>query len=536
MYTVVRTGLALILAALFLQGCGSSKLFEAPPRGGTATSPTPALDSVVTLVAKLPYTALVKLAEAKIPQTYQLGGSGDVACLDVPHVDPGHIGSHQECFLGACTDIPDFTGPSIGNTQQCASYHWSADIIKNAPVSVGQAENLVRVSLAGHISGQAGLGGDLAGLLSLSGKNFDVSVAPVLDLAIGLDPQWCPIVSATPVGEWVTNASVEIVGRNCIGIDLGPLGHPELCAGPVPLGLTGVLNDEFEKHRGDISNAAATALSCEAIRTGVAQYWHPIAVKIDGATEAPVYLNIEPNGAGASGLIAEADGIKLAVRVSARTSLSPNPVLETPIPLPPLEGAPSDLSTVELNVEAEAPYGLLSDELRSALKGKSFKQNAGPGDVEVRIEDAEVYPSGDRLVVGIQINAKTPGRWFDTSGWIYLSGKPRPINEGKGVTIEELGFATVLDNAFWSSVQGLFEGQILSAIQASSTFDLSGPIDQAADKVFSGVANASIPGLRLSAEKPTISLASVTTGAENLVVVARLSMAFAVELTEALVQ
>jgi hypothetical protein len=45
-------------------------------------------------------------------------------------------------------------------------------------------------------------------------------------------------------------------GRNCVGIDLGALGHPELCAGPANLGLADALNGEFDKHRDDLQRAA----------------------------------------------------------------------------------------------------------------------------------------------------------------------------------------------------------------------------------------------------------------------------------------
>src|ERR1700739_4665941 len=96
---------------LFLTACDDKTLFTPPERGG-ANAPAPAVaDSSVTLVASLPYSVLARIAEQKLPQSSPIGGDGHIACLDVPYVNPGHIGSHQECinkpyldFRGAGTE------------------------------------------------------------------------------------------------------------------------------------------------------------------------------------------------------------------------------------------------------------------------------------------------------------------------------------------------------------------------------------------------------------------------------------------------
>jgi hypothetical protein len=89
-----------------------------------------------------------------------------------------------------------------------------------------------------HVTGKAGLGGDLAAALSLSGKNIDARISAAMNVNASLDTQWCPVIKIAPVGRWVDSASVEVVGRNCAGFDLGPLGHPELCAAEDSVGDT----------------------------------------------------------------------------------------------------------------------------------------------------------------------------------------------------------------------------------------------------------------------------------------------------------
>lgn len=503
--------------------------------------PPPAVsDSVITLVASLPYAALAQIAEAKIPQNVPLEGDGHVACMDVPYLNPGHVGSHQECIGGGwstiCTTVPDFTGPSTGMSNQCADYHWNANVNKDGPVRIGKSGADIQVAQNIHVTGKAGLGGDLAGALSLSGKSFDARVASAINLNVGLDNRWCPIVKVAPVGRWVDSAAVEVVGRNCVGIDLGPLGHPQVCAGPVNLGLADVLNNEFDKHRDDIQHAAQGAISCEMVRAKVGEQWHPFSIKIDRSGQSPLFLNIEPKTAGFSGLVAEDSASKFVVRVGVKAVLSPSEMANTGGTLPELDLATANQGGLDINLQAVAPYDFLKNELAASMKGKTFKKDTTAGAVEVRIDDVDLYPSNGSLAVGIKIDAKLPGRWFDTTGWVYLSGKPTPVQDGKAIAIENMAFATVLDNAFWTTVQGLFETEILSTLKRHAQLDLSNQIDKAASQITSAIAKADVPGLKITAGPPAIQLTGVDIAADTLIVTTKLSMSVDTELTAALIK
>src|SRR5207245_2121817 len=113
-----------------------------------------------------------------------------------------------------------------------------------------------------------------------------------------------------------------------------------------------------------------------------------------------------------------------------------------------------------------APYELLKQQLRQALADQTFQKDVPGGKVEVRVVDVDVYPSKDSLALGLKIDAKTPGSWFNTSGWVYLSGNPKVAEGGKAIQVENIKFATVVDNAFWSTAGLLFQDEILKAINA----------------------------------------------------------------------
>ncbi|MVT52605.1 DUF4403 family protein [Bradyrhizobium yuanmingense] len=538
----------LVSLCMFLAACGEKTLFTPPERGASNVPAPPVADSVVTLVASLPYATLSRIAGEKLPQSSPVGGDGHIACLGVPYVEPPRVGSHESCFdkpyvdfrgVGmerVCIQVPDVTGPSIGTHEQCADYHWHADINKDGSAQVSRDGTALRLSQGIHVTGQAGVGGDLAGLLSLHGKNIDVHATPRLNLTATLDKQWCPLITADPVGSWVDAASVEIVGRNCLGIDLGPLGHPEICAGPINLGIANELNHQFDSHRDDLQKGAQNAIPCDSVKPKIAAQWHPFSIKIERDKHPPLYLNIQPKSAAFSGIIPEDDRVRVAVRVGAQTMLESNPIDTAVLPLPPLDPLNADQGSLLVNLQAIAPYEILKQQFRQTLAQQTFRKDLPAGRLEVRIVDVDIYPSKDSLALGIKIDAKTPGSWFDTKGWVYLSGKPAVVKDGKAVKVQDIHFASVVDSAFWSAAQILFQDEILKAIDAQGTFDLTAEIDKAANQVSQSIAKANVPGLQIKTGKPNLSLDSVYVGASELAVVAKLALQFDAEVTEAILK
>jgi hypothetical protein len=526
----------LLMVSIFLAAWGDRALFQAPPRNAAPARPPAVSDSNITLVARLPYSALAQAAEAKTPKSISLEGEGHAACADLPYLNPGRVGSHRECALGVCINVPDFYGPSIGTRSQCADYHWNADVSKDGPIVIAKSGADVRVGQNIHVAGKAGLRGDLAGALSLSAKSFDARVASAVNLNVSLNNQWCPVVKAVPIERWVDSASVEVVGQSCVGFDFGPLGHPRVCAGPVNLGLADVLNAEFDKHRDDIQRAAEGILTCATVRGKIEEQWRPFSIKIARPGQNSLFLNIEPRTAGFSGFVAEENEIKMVVRIGAKTVLSPSEIAKTSASLPPLDSASADRGSLDLNLQVVAPYELLRGAIATSLKGKTFKSDiVGPA-AEVRIDDVDIYPSNGLLALGLKISAKTPGKWFNTTGWVYLSGKPAPLQGGKAITMEDIRFAAVLDNEFWTIAQGLFQTEILSALNKYSKFDLSKEIDKAASQITSAIAKVEVPGLKITAGPPAIQLTSVYTAPDNFIATTKLSMSFDIILTAALIK
>ncbi|WP_172601275.1 DUF4403 family protein [Rhizobium leguminosarum] len=523
-----------IIGCLSLSACNDASLFTPPVRGGQ-NAPAPAVaDSLMTLTATVAYDVLSRLGAAKIPNAFGFDGNGQICapvpaiqthqqCGNVPYCDLRGCGTQRQCI-----NLPS----SIGTSNVCSGYSWHVDVTKQGPLTVSQSKSVLHLSQGAHVSGKAGLDGTLAQLLSLSGKNFAVDVNPAFHLQATLGPDWCPVISLQASGKWVNNASAEIIGKNCVGIDLGILGHPQACAGPVNLGLADELNRELDKHRDEIPKAAQVALPCDTIKPKIAGQWRPYAFKIEREKLPALYLNITPKSAAFSGIIPEENRLRIAVRVGAQTVLTANPVDTATVPLPPLGQLNAESGNIQINLQAVASYDLLKQQLAQAIRNQHFEKDVPGGKVEVRVLDVDVYPSEDSIALGLKIDAKTPGSWFDTTGWVYLSAKPAVAKDGKAVAIQDIRFASVIDNSFWSVASSLFQDQILKALTAHATFDLTKEIDKSSNEIVQAIAKANVPDLKLEAGTPNLALDGVYPTADNLVVVVKLSMPLAAEVTD----
>ncbi|MET4213881.1 hypothetical protein ABIB95_008734 [Bradyrhizobium sp. LA2.1] len=248
----------------------------------------------------------------------------------------------------------------------------------------------------------------MAGLLSLHGKNIDVHATPRVSLSAILDKQWCPIITAQPIGSWVDDASVEVVGKNSLGIDLGPLGHPEICAGPINLGIANELNHEFDKHRDDLKKGAQSAVPCDSVKPEIESQWRPFSIKVERDKRPPLYLNIVPKSAAFSGLIPEDDRLRVAVRVGAQTVLKTAPIDTAVLPLPALDPLTADKGSLRINLRAVAPYDLLKQQLRQALADKIFRKDLPTEKSKSAFSTSTSTQAGIRWLSGSRSTQKRP--------------------------------------------------------------------------------------------------------------------------------
>ena len=484
-----------LLIALAASPAAAQSLTQAPPAGASIP------DSTVTLSAFMSYADLQRIGEAKIPASLPVSGSGQAGCVKL---------------LGS---------------KVCADYHWTADIHRDGPLTVEPSGAAIRLRQSLSIAGKAGL----EGAIKVDRADFAAHATPVADLSVEMNPQWCPVITASTVGHWVDSANTQLVRRVCGQIDLSFMKVKSACVGPVNVPLASILNDQLERHQAEIERAAERAIPCDRIRTRISEVWRPISIKLPIADGDPLYLDITPKSAAASRLVPGPDGVRLTARIGAQASLATAPAPADPLPLPPLGKAEAGEARLQADLTLVSPYDILKAQLAGRLVGHDFRQTTALGEILVHIEEVDVRASGSALAVTLKISAKTPSSALDTSGSVELTGRPIVADDGAGIRIVDLKYNAALDNTLWQAAQSVLQGEVLAEIAAQSHIDLAKRIDDAETRIGGALAKANIRGVTLKASKPHITLASVQVTPAGLTASAIVAMALEIELTAGLI-
>jgi Domain of unknown function (DUF4403) len=538
---------AVLLATL--ASCAAGPGLQPPPRDSLAPTPAqPAPESVVTLGAAIPFNQLQQAVATHMPPAIPVSGRGSLMCAPVPTATGGRIENRETCvntpYCDAkgcgvrpkCATVPVPVPPTLGITQMCTNFAWEGTITPEGPISFSRNGDALHVEMPLRVDGRAIIAGDLPKVLPTNAEAFQARLAPGADIRFDVDANWCPVLQATPTQRWVTSASVEVVPRTCTMLNLGPLGQKPLCAGPANIDLTGAANARIAAAQADILKAVQTALNCDKVRNQLEAVWRSNAIPVGDAAGPKTWLNLTPTGAALSRLIVEQNQVRIVAQMSVRTALSQSPGPQTPVPLPTLRRATLPEGGLDLEIRAGVPFTVLKSTLNTAIDGKSFAEHSLAGDAEVRIDEADIYPSEGHVAVGLKVSARFPGKLLDGSGWVWLRGRPVIEPDGKSLRIEDLDYAVGLDNPVVRLVLATFRGPILATLKQHATFDLTDSITAAATQISSGINGTSLSGVSLSAERPTITLKGVSLSADSVVANARIQVPLSISLAKGVAQ
>ncbi len=496
--------LSLALCAT-LAGCASTPSFQAPTEGATIATGPATPDSHITLQADIPFSEISAAIAAHLPPQSPLSGNGNLTCARIPSLIPF----------------------DLKGKETCAAYSWTATLTPEGPASITRQDDALRLEQPVRIDGRGGLSGDLAKLLALNSKPFSAHIAPGALARLSLDQNWCPQLSVTPTERWVTSASVEVIGKTCVDLNLGPFGKKPICVGPANLDLTGPANLALKSTQANLIKTLQAQTSCEKVRAPLQSVWKTAAIPLGQAMGQTAFLNITPVSAQVSQLLNEEDRVRVIANVTAKITVEPSPIPVQSLPLPALGRAVDQPGGVELNVQLLAPYAPMRAALKAALVGQSFQNLAA----SAKVRDATLYASGDALVIGLQLDLKTPGKVLNDTGWIYLIGRPSVGPDGRSLSVLELKDAAVLNNKALKAALILLNGPILAEVRKQSQFDLSASLDKASDGVAQALASAHPPGLNVKAGRAQITLQSLSLSQAGVAAVAHVSMPLSVTVT-----
>lgn len=379
-------------------------------------------------------------------------------------------------------------------------YHWNVVAQRNGSVTIVPNGQALRISVPVTFNGQAGLRGDGAKLLKLHRKNFDGNLTAHFDVTLDLDENWCPVVAVNASHHWNSKPRVEVIDG-------------------IFATVTDAANDMLADQKEEVKKLIERELTCDVVRDVVAPHWRSWSVPIDageglGLGEGvTAFLNVTPRDMAFSGLVADQDGVGVALSLTTIAELSQISIEEVALDLPQLQRAPWAPGEIRLDVPVSVPMDEIATVATQLLTGRDFYADTPVGSASVEVETVEVYQSGDRLVIGVTFDADVEQDFFSTSGTVYLSAVPVLDADTNEIRLHQVAFSRVLDNDLWSVVSAVFEGPIIEAISGGAVYDLSGDLAKATELVghelnrsdaMEGV-NLSVNDIAIAVANPTVS-------------------------------
>lgn len=392
----------------------------------------PQHDSSLALNVTVPLAKVRDAVSQTVPSEFPFGGFGTDACL--------------EFNLG---------GWGVIKGKTCAGTRYEGVAHVSGPISISGTGNTLTVAVPLEVNGNGGLRGDLAGGLKLDKKNFRAAFRIVATASLDLGADGCPVMSVSPGIEWIDNPRVEIVERVWVDVK----GEVE-----------GKLRDKLNS----LASTLSQSVHCDDLRNELAKVWRVHTLPIPGVDALPASVHLVPISLGFSGLAIDNDNIRFGLLLKARTEVSTETTAPTDVGyLPALVKVAAEPGHLSLSLPIRANYQTLAKALTTTFGGKTFESRLAGANVSVTPTGFAIYPSGDKLAVGISFSAKAPWHLFDASGQIFLTAKPVIEKNGTVIGLTEVAFSRKLDNALYTALSVVFEQQINTAIIGVAQIDLT---------------------------------------------------------------
>lgn len=456
---------------LFFSSCARYHALSEKPDRFSQPSTFDTKPSTIAAQVTVPISQIASAINSNIPPSFEENGNGPDFTIKMNEFTKYNVGTHYDITVSRSGDIQ---------------------------LSVS-ASNVLHLTTIMNINGWAGLRGDGARALGLHKKNVKGSMRLEIDLSVDLTTDWCPNVDLNIGYRWNENPKIEIFKNAWVDIQR-----------PVEERL----NNELP----GLLTQAKSAVDCKSFKDKVAALYGSQSFPIKLPDGSEVYANLEPTGIGFSGLQINPAVMTCSALLTAGIDVSATPITPTLRNLPPLTRIPPTVPRMNIALPIRAPYSILTKLLREAVVGQTFSSETAAGKVSILVKNIELYPSGDHLVIGVDLKASLPGRILDTSGAVYVLAIPT-VENGTLVRLADPGFTRKLDNEFWNVATVVLEGQILKALKEAAVYDLTGDISKLKESLLQKLKDpATTPGIEVLLDNINIGLGRVGVSQEEFAV------------------
>jgi len=186
------------------------------------------------------------------------------------------------------------------------------------------------------------------------------------------------------------------------------------------------------------------------------------------------------------------------------------------MPLPPLQMTPLPLEGFHLALPITVDYGRINQRLEQEMIGQEFQTPVGD---TLRVEGVQLYGSGDKLILALQVSG-------GVNGTVYATGTP-VFDEGLGMLrFVDLDFTMDTRNVLVRSANWMFHQNILASLKSQAFIDLSGQLQTLRSRLTSALTRDLGPNARLEGEVATLRPSGVypTAGGVEVHIIAEGSM------------
>jgi len=456
----MNQNLVCVLAtAALLCGCGKESALSEAPVESSKPYQGASENSRLVAVVRLPLSDVTAALSKAVPSVMDVTNKTEHACKDFSVVKG--VGG------AICGDV-------------VYSYHLAREGMSVTPVP-GRTD-MLRVSAPLSLRGKGFVNGDVG--RAIGGKSFAADTAIRLDFGLSVDGQGCPVVTMETDYNWTSHPRVEIAENVWVNID---------DAG----------NNTLKKILNSTRDQVQTMASCARFKELVAKAWKQYSFEVPVPDQPPAAVLVTPTRLAIASWRVTNDEVTLGVAVDAQTAVAVGnaPAVTVPPPLvepllPVVSRTPSQILPVPMAPGATASQAAGPSQLRVVLpiyadykeltkraqvwSNTSFTFQVAGKESAIQLLESKIYPAGDSLAIGAKIKTKLPGRILDTTGWVYLTGKPALTLDGNYLTVADLQFARQLDNEFWTAATYAFQDAIRNMVTRLATADLREPRANAA--------------------------------------------------------
>ncbi len=384
-----------------LMACNTVAPTPAPPRVDSA-APVAEQPSYIDVPITAKVVELERALNARVPRVLWQIDEVKKACIPA-----------QRIFKGRLKITPDMSCRVVGAAIR-------------GPITVGGSGDVLTLSMPVNVQVAAK---DIGHIIKQ--KTATAAARVRATARLGMTAAWQPTAKVDIDYKWTQVPGTEVLGQR--------------------LKFASKVDPRLQQVIAGLERTLPRELSALNARTEADKAWNKGFVALElNEKNPPVWLRVTPQRIAYGGYRVVGKDIQLYLTATALTEtfVGPRPETRKPTPLPPL-GFDRPAANARLFVPVIASYAELEPVVSKAL-GKLARKgivlpNVGP--VKVQFGKVTIYgTTGDKIAVGIQIDAEGPNGILKPKGLVWLTGTP--VNEpgSQVVSVRNLAITGATDS------------------------------------------------------------------------------------------